>query len=112
MKRHRFNAAAGGMGLVFVILAVGFFLDAIDVWDAEVAWLAPVFLIAFGAAGVVSSVARGGRSDPPPPQFDPAWAGPPAAPPQPPSQQQMPPETPTDPWTPPESPTSEPEEAV
>ena len=55
MKTHRFNPVAGGMGLVFVILAVGFFLDAIDAWDAEVAWLAPVFLIAFGAAGVLST---------------------------------------------------------
>ena len=50
MKTHRFNPIAGSAGLCFVILSVGFFLDAIDVWDAEVAWLAPVFLIAFGAA--------------------------------------------------------------
>ena len=113
MKTHRFNPAAGGMGLVFVILAVGFFLDAIEVWDAEVAWLAPVFLIAFGAAGVLSTIARGNQSEPPPPPFDPAWAGPPAVPPQPPSPQEMPPEPPTvETPTPPESPTPEPEEAV
>ena len=120
------------MGLVFVILAVGFFLDAIETWDAEVAWMAPVFLIAFGAAGVLSTVARGSRSEPPP-RFDPAWAGPVSPPPEPPATEPPPldprepgrlpppepaptepppPEPPPSEPPPPEPPTPEPEEVV
>ena len=106
MKQHRFNPVAGSAGLCYVILAVGFFLDAIDVWDAEVAWLAPVFLIAFGAAGVLSTVTRGARSEPtsePAPSFDAAWAEPKA---------EQPTETPEPPTPEPAEPTSEPEEVV
>jgi hypothetical protein len=62
MNRHRFDFFALATGLVFVALAVGFLLDAADAWNADVIWLPPVLLIAFGLTGVLATFFR--RSSP------------------------------------------------
>jgi hypothetical protein len=58
MQRHRVDVFAFGAGLLFLLLAAGFLLDALDVWDADVAWLPPALLIVFGLAGVLATVTR------------------------------------------------------
>jgi hypothetical protein len=61
MTRHRLDVFALCSGLLFVGLAIGFLLDGLDVWNADPTWIAPLFLIVLGIAGVLSTLGREGR---------------------------------------------------
>ena len=65
MKRHRLDVFALAAGTFFVVLAIGFLLDGLGTWDVDVTWFAPVVLIALGLAGLLSTLARVLRRDPP-----------------------------------------------
>ena len=58
MTRHRFDPFAFIAGALFLALAVGFLLDAVDAWDADPRWIGPVLLITFGLAGLLTTVGR------------------------------------------------------
>ena len=58
MTRHRLDVFPLCAGVLFIALAVGFLLDGLDVWDVDASWVGPVLLIAFGLAGVLTTVGR------------------------------------------------------
>ncbi len=58
MKRHPIDLVAFVLGLLFMALAVGFLLDALDVWHADIGWVPPIVLVALGLAGVLSTATR------------------------------------------------------
>ena len=62
MKRHRLDLFALCSGIVFLAVAIGFFLDAVDVWNAQLVWLPPVLLIAIGIVGAVTTLTRPART--------------------------------------------------
>jgi hypothetical protein len=74
MTRHRLDVFALCSGLLFVGIAIGFLLDGLDVWNADPTWIAPLFLIVLGIAGLLSTVGRQlrERTSPPEPEPEPA----------------------------------------
>jgi hypothetical protein len=58
MNGASFSASATIIGLLFVALGVVFLLDALDLWRARLDVLLPVFVIALGAALIVSAMRR------------------------------------------------------
>jgi hypothetical protein len=62
LARHRTDYFALFAGLLFAALGVGFILDGLEAWDADVTWVPPIVLVALGAGGVLATVTRhGGR---------------------------------------------------
>jgi len=55
------DRVALAFGISFVVAGVMFLLDRLDVWELEVSYVLPVFLIALGVGLLV-----GGRSKEPP----------------------------------------------
>jgi len=55
------DRVALAFGVAFVVAGVLFLLDRLDVWELEVSYVLPVFLIALGVGILV-----GGRSKEPP----------------------------------------------
>jgi hypothetical protein len=62
MKRHSIDIVGLVSGMLFMALAVGFLLDALDVWRADVGWVPPIVLVALGLAGVLSTATRASRT--------------------------------------------------
>jgi hypothetical protein len=58
MRRHRFDPLAFSAGVVFVILAVAFGLDALDAWSTNAIWVPPVVFIALGLGSLFTTLAR------------------------------------------------------
>lgn len=58
LHRHPTDFFALFGGLLFAALGVGFLLDALETWDADVTWVAPLVLIALGLGGVLATVTR------------------------------------------------------
>ena len=58
MKRHDLDVLSLVAGLLFLGLAVTFFLDATNVWSADVTWVPAIVLIALGIGGVLSTLRR------------------------------------------------------
>ena len=65
MRRHRTDIVSLVAGLLFGFLAVFFVLDQLDVGPvsgAGLRWIPAVVLLAFGSAGITTSLARDARS--------------------------------------------------
>jgi hypothetical protein len=58
MRRHRFDPLAFSAGVVFVVLAVAFGLDALDAWSTNAIWVPPVVFIALGLGSLFTTLAR------------------------------------------------------
>ena len=58
MRRHRFDPMAFSAGVVFVVLAVAFGLDALDAWSTNAIWVPPVVFIALGLGSLFTTLAR------------------------------------------------------
>ena len=58
MTRHRLDVFPLCAGVLFMVLAIGFLLDGLDIWNAHASWIGPVLLIVFGLAGVLTTVGR------------------------------------------------------
>ncbi|HEX5096408.1 MAG TPA: hypothetical protein VFX21_10355 [Acidimicrobiia bacterium] len=58
MKRHRFDPLAFSAGVVFLVLAVAFGLDALDTWSTNAVWVPPVVFIALGLGSLFTTLAR------------------------------------------------------
>ena len=58
MKRHRFDPMAFAAGVVFVVLAIAFGLDALDAWSTNAVWVPPVVLFALGLGALFTTLAR------------------------------------------------------
>ncbi|OIV36051.1 hypothetical protein BIV57_18360 [Mangrovactinospora gilvigrisea] len=56
MRRHDFDLFPFVAGVVFLILALAYGLDAFGVWQADDSWLLGLGLAALGAAGLASAV--------------------------------------------------------
>ena len=61
MTDRSVDRVALAFGVAFVVAGVLFLLDRLDVWELEVSYVLPVFLIALGVGILV-----GGRSKEPP----------------------------------------------
>jgi hypothetical protein len=66
MNRHELDWLSLLGGLLFLGLGALFLLDALGHWAASLAWVPPIVLIVFGAAGVLSTLARHRRLEPAP----------------------------------------------
>lgn len=63
MKPHRIDAFSLVAGLLFTALGVGFLLDELDVWTADVTWVPAVVLIVLGLGGVLAGILRARAAD-------------------------------------------------
>lgn len=61
MAERAVDRVALAFGVAFVVAGVAFLLDRLDVWELEVGYVLPVFLIALGVGILI-----GGRSKEPP----------------------------------------------
>ena len=64
MRRHELDVFSLVAGLVFVAVAAGHILDAATGVEFDGRWIAPVVLVALGAAGL-GGVLRGREEQPP-----------------------------------------------
>ncbi len=55
---HRTDFFALFAGLLFLALGIGFVLDGIETWDADVTWVPPMVLIALGLGIALATMTR------------------------------------------------------
>ena len=70
MNRHDTDPLTLGLGVVFVVIGVGFLLGEVTGNDVEARWVVPIALLGVGLAGLVTSLIeiarrRDRRSDEP-----------------------------------------------
>jgi hypothetical protein len=58
VKAHRIDPFSLAAGVLFTALGVGFLLDELDVWTADVTWVPAIVLIVLGLGGVLAGVLR------------------------------------------------------
>lgn len=61
MQRHDLDLTALVTGLVFVALGLVLVIDGAGWVDADLRWIAPVLLVALGAAGLAAALRTGDR---------------------------------------------------
>lgn len=65
MRRHDVDVLSLMAGLLFMLMGLGWLLDAADAFRVDWEWLAPLVLVGLGLVGLLTSFLGRGETDPP-----------------------------------------------